>query len=253
MTAPASPPRGSGAPLLAVRGAARVFSNGRGLLGIDLQVRAGEFVALLGPSGSGKSTLLRLAAGLDRATGGEIELTGAPRRPNRRGDTSVALVFQRPHLVGNISAIENVLGGRLGHMPRWRALLRKFTQQDWALAFEALEQVGLLLHADDRTDRLSGGEQQRIAIARALAQEPRLLLADEPVSSLDPANARKILQILRACADRGLGVVCSLHQPELAVAYADRTVSMEADQAVATRDLVNGLPRGALGSAVLAG
>lgn len=253
MKAPASPPRRSVTPLLAARGAARVFSNGRGLLGIDLHVRAGEFVALLGPSGSGKSTLLRLAAGLDRATGGAIELTGAPRRPARRGDTSVALVFQRPHLVGNISAIENVLGGRLGHVPRWRALLRKFTEHDRALAYEALEQVGLLRHADDRTDRLSGGEQQRVAIARALAQQPRLLLADEPVSSLDPASARRILQMLRAGADRGLGVICSLHQPELAVAYADRTVSMEADQAVRTRESVDGLAGGALGSAALAG
>ena len=253
MTVPAHPVNQPVAPLLAAHGAARVFSNGRGLLGIDLQVCAGEFVALLGPSGSGKSTLLRLLAGLDRATAGEILLLGAPRRPSHRSDTSVALVFQRPHLVGRISAVENVLGGRLGHAPRWRAMLRQFTQTDWTVAFEALEKVGLLRHAHDRTDRLSGGEQQRVAIARALAQQPRLLLADEPVSSLDPDNARAVLRVLRECSYAGIAVVCSLHQPELAVAFADRTVSMDAGRAERTVASVDGLPRGTLDHAVLAG
>jgi phosphonate transport system ATP-binding protein len=253
VTVPASARNRAGAPLLTARGVARVFPSGRGLLGIDLQLHAGEFVALLGPSGSGKSTLLRLLAGLDQATAGQIRLLGARRAPAHRGDTSVALVFQRPHLVGSLSAVENVLAGRLGHAPRWRALMSRFTRRDWTLAFESLEQVGLLSHAHDRSDRLSGGEQQRVAIARALAQQPRLLLADEPVSSLDPANARRVLEVIRQCADRGIGVICSLHQPELAAAFADRTVAMEAGRVVRAAGSFNCLPPGAVGNAVPAG
>jgi phosphonate transport system ATP-binding protein len=214
------------APVLAARGLSRRFANGRGLAAIDLQLRAGQFVALVGPSGAGKTTLLRLLAGLDRPTEGEARLDGAPRMPARRGDTAVALIFQRAHLVGRIRAVDNVLGGRLGHLPRWRGLLGRFADADWQQALGCLDEVGLLGHAADRTDRLSGGEQQRVAIARALAQQPRALLADEPVASLDPDNARRVLAILRACADRGLAVLASLHQPELARAYADRIVPL---------------------------
>lgn len=253
MTAPTDPRNSPAAPLMATHGLSRVYANGRGLLSIDLQVRAGEFVALLGPSGAGKSTLLRLFAGLDRATAGGILLRGVPRTPAHRRDTSVALVFQRPHLVGSISAAENVLGGRLGHATLWRGLARAFTENDWALALEALDQVGLLGHAHDRTDRLSGGEQQRVAIARAIAQQPRLLLADEPVSSLDPANAQRVLRILRGCADRGIAVVCSLHQPQLASEFADRAVFLEAGRLARKPDGIDCPLHSPLGAATPAG
>jgi phosphonate transport system ATP-binding protein len=216
------------APLLAARGVSRRFANGRGLRPIDLSVRAGQFVALLGPSGAGKTTLLRLLAGLDRPGSGTVLFDGRPRWPVHRGDTAVALIFQKAHLVGRISAVRNVLGGRLGHRSRWRGLLGRFAEADWLVALDCLDKVGLLEHALDRTDRLSGGEQQRVAIARALAQQPRLLLADEPVSSLDPGNARQVLELLRGCADRGLAVVASLHQPELARRFADRIVPFAA-------------------------
>jgi len=245
--------RTSTAPLVEVHRAERVFPNGRGLLGFDMHIDEGEFIALLGPSGSGKSTLLRLLAGLDRATAGEIRLFGAPQRTTNRGDPSVGLVFQRPHLVGRISAVENVLGGRLGHVPRWRTLLRSFGRRDWMLAFDALEKVGLLGHAHDRTDQLSGGEQQRVAIARALAQRPRLMLADEPVSSLDPANARAVLQVLRECTRDRIAVVCSLHQPELAAAYADRTLSLEGGRTARTSGVVDDAPERLLARPALTG
>ncbi len=197
----------------------------RGVFDIDLALHAGELVALLGASGAGKTTLLRLLAGLDAPDRGRIERpNGGERR--RRGDTSVALIFQRPRLVGRLPAIGNVLAGRLGHVSRWRGLAKRFHAHDWRIAFAALDRVGLVDRADERTDKLSGGEQQRIAIARALAQQARVLLADEPVSSLDPANATLVLDTLRALARDGIAVLASLHQPQFAQQYADRVVGL---------------------------
>lgn len=207
-------------------GLTRAFANGRGVFGIDLEVVPRQFVALVGASGAGKTTLLRLLAGLDRPDAGTLLRFGEDNLLARRGDTRVALVFQRPRLVGRLSAVENVMAGRLGHLSRWRGLFKRFGTADWRIAFECLHRVGLLTHAGDRADRLSGGEQQRVAVARAMAQQPRVLLADEPVASLDPANARVVLDILRECARDGLAVVASLHQPELAREFADRVVTL---------------------------
>jgi len=217
----------SAATLLAAQALTRSFGANppRGVFDLHLVLRAGEFVALLGASGAGKTTLLRLLAGLEAADRGRIErFAGRARDP--RGDTSVALVYQRPRLVGRLNVIDNVLAGRLGHVSLWRGLARRFHVDDWRIAFAALDRVGLLDRAGERTDRLSGGEQQRIAMARALAQQPRVLLADEPVSSLDPANAERVLDTLRALADEGMAVLCSLHQPQLARRYADRIIGL---------------------------
>jgi phosphonate transport system ATP-binding protein len=205
----------------------------RGVLDIELALHAGEFVALLGASGAGKTTLLRLLAGLDAPDRGRIERPGGTAR-RRRGDTSVALIFQRPRLVGRLPAIENVLAGRLGHVSRLRGLAKRFHAHDWRRAFAALDCVGLLDRAAERTDRLSGGEQQRIAIARALAQQPRVLLADEPVSSLDPANAELVIDTLRALARSGLAVLASLHQPQFAQRYADRVIGLADGRIIGT-------------------
>lgn len=215
------------APALAARGLTRTFGSGRGVFDVDLRVELRQFLALVGPSGAGKTTLLRMLAGIERPDAGILMRFGNRNASARRGDTNVALVFQRPRLVGRLSAVENVLAGRLGHLPRWQGLLKRFEARDWTLAFECLDRVGLLAHASDRADRLSGGEQQRVAIARALAQQPRVLLADEPVASLDPANARVVLSLLRRCADQGLAVIASLHQPQLAHEFADRVVALQ--------------------------
>jgi len=212
---------------LAASGLTRQFASGRGVADIDLNVLPRQFTALVGPSGAGKTTLLRLLAGIERPDAGVLLRFGERNARARRGDARIALVFQRPRLVSQLSAVENVLAGRLGHLSRWRGLLKRFDERDWTLAFDCLERVGLLSHAADRASLLSGGEQQRVAIARALAQEPLVLLADEPVASLDPANARIVLGILRGCADRGLAVVASLHQPELAIEFADRVVALK--------------------------
>lgn len=217
---------GASEPPLVACGLKREFSSGRGVFDVDLQVESRQFLALVGPSGAGKTTLLRLLAGIERPDAGTLTRFGNRNARARRGDTRVALVFQRPRLVGRLSAVENVLAGRLGHLPRWQGLLKRFAKRDWKLAFECLDQVGLLSHAGDRADRLSGGEQQRVSIARALAQEPKVLLADEPVASLDPTNARIVLSVLRRCADQGLAVVASLHQPELALEFSDRLIAL---------------------------
>ncbi len=214
-------------PALEASGLVRRFANGRGILGADLAVSSGELVALVGESGGGKTTLLRLLAGLDTPDEGTVAIGGAERRGLARRDTRVAVVFQRPRLVGRLDALANVLAGRLGHLPRWRGIANCWRDVDLRTALEALDQVGLLDRAADRVDRLSGGEQQRVSIARALAQGPSILLADEPVSSLDPDNARKIVALLAGCAERGLAVIASLHQPELAHAYARRVLRMK--------------------------
>ncbi len=211
---------------LVARGLTRRFANGRGVFDVNLQVQRGELIALTGASGAGKTTLLRMLAGIGRPDQGSVVINGHTRVGAQRGDTSVALIFQQPRLVGRATAAQNVLAGRLGHVSRWRGLLKQFGAHDWTRAFECLDRVGLLAHAADRADRLSGGEQQRVALARALAQQPAVLLADEPVASLDPDNARRVLTLLRHCADQGLAVITSLHQVELAREFAHRCVVM---------------------------
>ena len=213
--------------VLAAQGLTRRFDGARGVSSVTLSLHDGQFTALVGPSGAGKTTLLRLLAGLDVPEAGEVRRDGAPVARPRRGDTRVALVFQRPQLVGRRSALDNVLAGRLGHLPRWRGLLARWGDTDLGIALQALADVGLLDRADARADTLSGGEQQRVSIARALSQQPRVLLADEPVASLDPANARRVLSILSAASRRGLAVLASLHQPELAREFADRVVTLD--------------------------
>ncbi len=224
--APSRPARATGVVALEAIGVTRAFGIGRGVFDVALSLSTGDFVALTGPSGAGKTTLLRLLAALDAPDAGEVRRFGEPRRTPRRGDARVAVVFQRPRLVGRLPVLDNVLMGRLGHLSRWQALAGRFDAQERRLALQCLDRVGLLAHAADRADRLSGGEQQRVSIARALVQQPRVLLADEPVSSLDPENAATVLALLRGCADDGLAVLASLHQPELARAWCGRIVAM---------------------------
>ncbi|MCW2681093.1 MAG: phnC [Frankiales bacterium] len=217
---------------LAVRGLTHAYGGVPVLRAVDLSVSPGEVVAVVGPSGAGKTTLFRCLTQLVRADAGTLELFGtdlqqAQGKSLRLARRDLGLVFQSYNLVRRLTAMQNVLVGRLADVPAWRVLLRRFPAADEALAAACLDQVGLLPYAHTRADRLSGGQQQRVAIARVLASRARVVLADEPVASLDPASAASVLTALRSLAtDHGKAVVCSLHQVDLVAGFADRVVGL---------------------------
>ncbi|MCK9909152.1 phosphonate ABC transporter ATP-binding protein [Microbacteriaceae bacterium K1510] len=222
------------APRLAVYGVTKAFNGHAAIADVSFTVHDHEFVAVLGPSGAGKTTLFRCMTGLLVPDSGSVHIgdddIGALRGRARR---RVAVVFQQFNLVSRLNAFENVLAGRLGHVPSWRGWLRRFTRADRLLALECLDRVGLLAQAMQRADTLSGGQQQRVAIARALAQKPDLIVADEPVASLDPNASTGVLDLLRGIARTdGVAVVCSLHQVHFARAYADRIVGLSRGRVV---------------------
>jgi phosphonate transport system ATP-binding protein len=203
-------------PGLVVRGLGAMLGGRVVLRDVSLDVAAGELVALTGASGAGKTTLLRAVAGLLPASG-TIVAGGQP-----------ALVFQQHALASRLTARDNVLVGALGRIGFWRAALRLWPRAELAAAEACLVRVGLEGLAGRRADRLSGGQRQRVAIARALHQRARILLADEPVASLDPALAEDVLGLLRDLARRdGLAVLVSLHQHDLAGRFADRLLRLE--------------------------
>ena len=199
---------------------------------INLHVNPGNFVVLLGPSGAGKSTIFKCVSQLIRADSGEVwlneqqinHLKGNALRLQRR---KIGLIFQQFNLVSRLSAIQNVLLGRLGHMPTWKANLGLFSEADRQLCLRSLDRVGMLNKAYQRADTLSGGQQQRVAIARVMAQEGNLILADEPVASLDPVTSRQVLSQLKEIAvESNMAILCSLHQTDLALEFADRIIAM---------------------------
>ncbi|KAF0227379.1 MAG: phosphonate transport system ATP-binding [Beijerinckiaceae bacterium] len=191
----------------------------------------GKFIVLLGTSGAGKSTLLRSINGLVRPTSGDIAVEGrgsifADRAQLRAHRRSTGMVFQQHHLIGRLTALDNVLTGRLAAHSTLRTLL-PLPRADRLLALEALDRVGLADRALDRADQLSGGQQQRVGIARAMAQKPEIMLADEPVASLDPATSIKVLEDLhRICREDGITAIVSLHQVDLARQFADHIIGL---------------------------
>jgi phosphonate transport system ATP-binding protein len=206
------------------------------LRNVSIDFRAGEVSVLLGPSGAGKSTLLRCLNGLVTPSSGGVRIDGVgdlldPGRL-RAHRCRTGMIFQSHQLIGRLSALANVLQGRLGYQSTFRSLFPA-AESDVRLALRCLERVGLLDLAAVRADRLSGGERQRVGIARALAQEASLLLADEPVASLDPAQGERILADLhRICREDALSAVISLHQVEFARRYADRILGLRAGRLV---------------------
>ena len=204
------------------------FGSNQVLHGIDLDVQPGEFVVMLGLSGAGKSTLLRCMNGLARPDGGTLQVGGIDlmaRHSRRDLARQAAMVFQHHNLVPRLSVLKNVLTGRLGALPTLPSVFQLFRQADLDLARECLDRVGLSHKVDERTEALSGGQMQRVGIARALAQQPKVILADEPVASLDPKTARTVLQYLRdATRELGIAVVCNLHQVDYAREFGDRIV-----------------------------
>jgi phosphonate transport system ATP-binding protein len=215
-------------PLLQVEGVSKSFGARKAVAGVSFTLAKREVTAVLGPSGAGKTTLFRCLTGLLEPNEGRIWFRGAEvARMRAEARRQIAIIFQDYNLVRRLTAFENVLGGRLGHVAPWRGVFRRFERPAKLKAFECLELVGILDHAHDRADRLSGGQQQRVAIARALAQEPRLIVADEPVASLDPASAAGVLQLLQKIArSEGVAVILSLHQVAYARAFADRIIGL---------------------------
>ena len=220
-------------PVVILDRASKVFSGRRALDAVSLTIEPGEFVAVIGRSGAGKTTLLRCLTGSVPVTDGSIrfgagDLAGLTRRARREHRAGVGMIYQQFNLVKRLQVIDNVLVGRLSHLggwARWASLARVFPRAERDIAARCLEHVGLSERAWQRTDTLSGGEQQRVAIAKILAQEPRIILGDEPVASLDLANGAMVMETLRRVASSaGVTVITTLHHVDYARRYADRVV-----------------------------
>jgi len=210
----------------------------KALNGITFDVPAGEVVGLIGPSGAGKSTLIRCINRLVEPNAGRVllsdsDITRLGRRELRRARRRMGMIFQEYALVERLSVMENVLSGRLGYVSFWRSFFRRFPQGDVDKAFTLLARVGLSDQADKRASALSGGQRQRVGIARALEQDPELLLIDEPTASLDPKTARQIMRLIcEICRERKLPAIISLHDVMLAKMFVDRIIGLRAGEIV---------------------
>jgi phosphonate transport system ATP-binding protein len=228
---------------LEIRGLVKAYAPGNPVLrGIDLTIDGSGLTAIIGPSGTGKSTLIRCINRLVDPTSGSINLCyrgqrvdlaairGRALRENRR---LIGMVFQEYNLVERLTVMENLLCGRLGYVGAWAAWRRKFPQADVDHAFSLLETVGLGAFANQRADALSGGQRQRVGIARALMQRPKVLLADEPTSSLDPKTSFEIMLLLKEQGRlNNIPVIVNIHDVELARRYADRIIGMSGGKVV---------------------
>ncbi|WP_111415484.1 phosphonate ABC transporter ATP-binding protein [Billgrantia lactosivorans] len=223
---------------IAVERLSKRFGQTHVLSEVGFEIEAGEMVALIGPSGSGKSTLLRHLVGLTSANrhegsrvwllGRDIQRDGRLLRGSRAQRCRCGYIFQQFNLVGRLSVLTNVLIGRLGSMPRWRALLGRFSEEERRRAHQALARVGLAEVAEQRANTLSGGQMQRVAIARVLMQDAEVIFADEPIASLDPRSAREVMDILkRINAEDGRTVLVSLHQVDYARRYCLRAIALK--------------------------
>lgn len=224
---------------LSIRGLSKEYVPGKPVLrAIDLDIDSSGITAIIGPSGTGKSTLIRCINRLVEPTAGSVvfqtqDLTQLDRRALRLARRQIGMVFQEYNLVERLSVMENVLTGRLGYLSAWKAWRRKYPQQDIDRAFELLEIVGLSGFESQRADSLSGGQRQRVGIARAVMQNPRLLLADEPTSSLDPKTSVEIMQLLVSIGEKfDIPVVINMHDVDLARRFASRIVGMSGGQIV---------------------
>ncbi|WP_444655205.1 phosphonate ABC transporter ATP-binding protein [Citrobacter portucalensis] len=223
--------------IIRVEKLSKSFNQHQALNAVDLNICSGEMVALLGPSGSGKSTLLRHLSGLitgDKSPGSRVELLGRTvqhegrlARDIRKSRAHTGYIFQQFNLVNRLTVLENVLIGALGSTPFWRTCFSWFSQEQKQRALQALTRVGMAHFAYQRVSTLSGGQQQRVAIARALMQQAKVILADEPIASLDPESARIVMDTLREINQTdGITVVVTLHQVDYALRYCERIVAL---------------------------
>jgi phosphonate transport system ATP-binding protein len=225
--------------MLSIEGLGKRYPTGDlALKGVALSVGAGEVLGLIGPSGAGKSTLIRCvnrlvepSAGVIRLEGQDLAaLSGASLRRARR---HIGMIFQEYALVERLTVMENLLSGRLGYTGFWASWFRRFDGDDIARAYELLDRVGLGGMENKRADALSGGQRQRVGIARALMQDPKLLLVDEPTASLDPKTSRQVMRlIVDLCAERGLAAIINIHDVVLATGFLPRIVGLRAGEVV---------------------
>lgn len=210
----------------------------KALSDVSLEVNAGEIVGLIGPSGAGKSTLIRCINRLNNPTGGQVlfkqqDLTNISGSRLRQVRRKIAMIFQEYALIERLTVMENVLSGRLGYVSFMSSLLRKFPGKDVQQAYALLDRVGLLEHANKRVDALSGGQRQRVGIARALAQNPELLLIDEPTAALDPRTARQVMRLIsEICAEQSLPAIINIHDVNLAKLFVQRIVGLQQGKVV---------------------
>ena len=219
--------------MLRLENLSKTYKTGdKALSDVSLEIPTGQVVALIGPSGAGKSTLIRCINRLVEPTSGRAILdgenvtalgSGGLRRTRRR----IGMIFQEYALVERLTVMENVLSGRLGYVGFWRSYLRKYPQSDVDDAYRLLDRVGLLAMADKRADELSGGQRQRVGIARALIQDPALLLVDEPTASLDPKTSRQIMRLIcELCNERDLAAIINIHDVKLAQMFVQRVIGL---------------------------
>ena len=223
--------------MIEISGLSKRYGDFDALQQVDLRVAKGEFLVILGASGAGKSTLLRCINHLTEPSAGQIrvdgQLTVGDRPGLRRLRRDVAMIFQHYNVVPRLTVLKNVMTGRLGSVPAIPSWFQLFPREDIEIARECLRRVELDHKSGVRTDTLSGGQKQRVGIARALAQRPKIILADEPVASLDPKTSRTILNYLQqACRDSGITVICNLHQVEYAREFGQRIIGVAAGRVV---------------------
>ena len=226
-------PCGAKGPMLEISQLVKVYATGqRALSGVDLTVDEPQVVAVIGSSGAGKSTLIRCINRLVEPSSGRITLDGIDitalgRRQLRAARRRMGMIFQEYNLVERLTVMENVLSGRLGYVGFWQACRRRYPARDVTTAFEILDRVELVGYENTRADALSGGQRQRVGIARALMQQPDLLLVDEPTASLDPRTGRQIMRLLcELVHERGMPALVNIHDVQLAQTYADRIIGL---------------------------
>ncbi len=228
--------------LVLARDVSKTFGSRKALNGVSVEIASGEMVALIGPSGSGKSTLLRSITGLQSIDPGKgtiqvfgetVQKDGRVTGAVRKARGKLGMIFQQFNLVGRLSLFSNVMLGALGRLPSWQGLLGLWPQADKDKVMAALHRVGVSDYAAQRANTLSGGQQQRGAIARAIVQGAKAILADEPVASLDPVSARKVMELLVELNQRdGMGVIVTLHQVDYAIRYCERVIALQGGKIV---------------------
>ncbi|MCG8540755.1 MAG: phosphonate ABC transporter ATP-binding protein [Clostridia bacterium] len=224
--------------LLDVKNVSKRYKDTKALSNVNFSVKEGEFISIIGPSGAGKSTLLRCINRMIDANDGEIIFDGIDvlklnKRDLRRLRTKIGMIFQHYNLVYRLSVIENVLHGRLGYKSKIDGIIGRYSEEEKEQALKILEDLGLGQQIYKRCDELSGGQKQRVGIARSLIQNPKMILCDEPIASLDPSSSKVIMDQLKDISvEKGITCLVNLHQVEVAIKYSDRIIGVNSGQVV---------------------